>query len=48
MSLQLGSFCTDHTVLQQGVTVPVWGTADPGQCIARLPFTEYLNPQLPG
>jgi sialate O-acetylesterase len=24
---------TDHAVLQQGVAIPVWGTADPGEAI---------------
>ena len=28
--LRLGSLFTDHIVLQCGMPVPVWGTADPG------------------
>ncbi|MDX6765237.1 MAG: sialate O-acetylesterase [Candidatus Methylacidiphilales bacterium] len=30
-AVRLSALFTDHMVLQQGTTVPVWGTADPGE-----------------
>ena len=36
-ALRLANLFTDHTVLQRGLPVPVWGRADPGEVI-RVEF----------
>lgn len=46
--LALHALFTDHAVLQSGQTVPVWGTADPGQSVSVTFAGQTLETQAAG